>query len=334
MGRTARKRSRSPAASRIAVELAAVEGQDDKPDTNTLLTGAKGQDGTLDTSALLKSSSTETARPAIGDGAMFCCAALDLAWYALIFWRPFRYSEGYSRELLVAHYLGVGAIGDGIMLALPAGLRQWTMLWRAPTSLCTVAATLGLYLEGLDGDNGTLTMARIVLGILRLLHAASFVAGHGGPAWLSDFAAFFAAARRNFSRDYDAFQRATHTLQLVFMLLAFSAGFQLFRFTHWNWEEPGFDGPLSAFQASAWFTNLGRVLALDTLLGRNHHRLWAVLMTIYATFWASQWIIMPPMFEKATVPYLHAVGDIKFALEAAYLVSRWNMKPATIAVRK
>ena len=59
-----------------------------------MLTGAKGQDGTLDTSALLKSSNTETARPAIGDGAMFCCAALDLAWYALIFWRPFRYSEG------------------------------------------------------------------------------------------------------------------------------------------------------------------------------------------------------------------------------------------------
>ena len=28
------------------------------------------------------------------------------------------------------------------------------------------------------------------------------------------------------------------------------------------------------------------------------------------------------------------VHSIKFALEAAYLVSRWNMKPATIAVRK
>ena len=332
MGRSARKRSRSPAAARVTVELAAVEGQDDKLDTSTLLANAKGRADKSDTSALLKSC-METARTPISDCTMICCAALDLIWYMLIFWRPFRYSEGYSRELLLAHYFGVGAIGDGIMLALPAELRQWAMLWRAATSMCTVAATLGLFLEGLDGDNGALTVARIALGLMRMLHAAAFVAGHGGAAWLGDLTAFLATAYHNFSRDYDMFQRTTHTLQLGLMLLAFSSGFQLFRLAHWNWDEPQFDGPLSAFQASAWFINLGRVFALDTLLGHSHRRLWAVLMTMYATFWASQWIIMPIMFEKAPLPYVHAIGDIKFALEAGYLLSRWNVKPTSIIMK-
>ena len=146
----------------------------------------------------------------------------------------------------------------------------------------------------------------------------------GGATWLRDVTALLRTAHRNFTRDYDSFQRIVHGLQLLFMLGAFQFGFQLYHGGHWDWDEPRLNGPLAAAQSGGWFHNLGRVLALDTLLGQEHPRRWAVLMTIYAAFWASQWIIMPPMYSRSGVPYLHALADVKIAAEAAYLLSRWN----------
>jgi len=247
---------------------------------------------------------------------------IDCMFWACIFARD--YSDGMnSWNGTVAHYFSAIFVTDVFIFFLPPNRQCWWNFFRVISSVQMLNATAMLLIFDQDGPWLWISVARLALGTVRLVHAVALVLEFGPsgrmivslPAYIHDRCTNWNAEQK---------REPTKTLLLILfgpmhkLALFFLAyvGCQFFWLCHYNFGNDKIDTILTAFQAFNGTTVFLKGLVLSMLLTRQHHVIWAEFLVAFGL--CAQWPMMWDNFYKAPVPVFHILIE---ALQVGALVS-------------
>lgn len=224
---------------------------------------------------------------------------IDALLYFSLFWRDY-HDPG---QMLVAHYISFVAITDLGVLFLPKDKRHWFNLFRFSSGVSFAVLVVALALKGLDGEALALTILRIALCLLRIIHSAWCIKRFG--PWWDDLCTFPGQVSRYFQNG-----NRSERLGCVYLLVGLSLLYfpHLAYWTHYNWGADGLDDVLTGLQAQAGLNFCIKLLVFEVLTVAAAPKFF--MRTVVATLFLVQWPLMLGMFYLAPIPIAHAVIEI------------------------
>lgn len=224
---------------------------------------------------------------------------IDALLYFSLFWRDY-HDPG---QMLVAHYISFVAITDLGVLFLPKDKRRWFNLFRFTSGVSFVVLVVALALKGLDGEALALTILRIALCLLRMVHAAWCIKKCG--PWWNDLRAFPGLL-------FGYFQNGNRSERLgcVYLLVGLSLLYfpHLAYWTHYNAGVEGLNDVLTGLQGQAGLNFCIKLLVFEVLIAAAAPKFF--MRAVVATLFVAQWPLMLGMFYLAPIPIAHAAVEI------------------------
>jgi len=242
---------------------------------------------------------------AISDSMMMVTIFVDMTSYAVMLCRDY---ATHPYNFMISHYLGFVIISDLFCWFVPKQRRHWVNVFRLVEAIQFMWLTWDLVCVGAERWENTLTKARLLTQAVRFAHAAfmlyyfgPFISGFSNPTAILDYANAFLADK----------QHSKISRQRFMLYLALTAKCvvipRVLYLTHWNYNEPQLDAPISASQATNAFTVWFKLLATELLVVDLSRRQTGLLLV---SLLFVQFPFMWPMFANAPIPYVHVVADL------------------------